>query len=761
MTWPLAANAGSAVLRAIYYWDAYTNAMIMGSRVDAALGRAALSLWDDYYFAPLPRSIVFNENHFGLSLLFAPFYLLSGNPLLAYNLTILVSLGLAVFFMYLLVRRLTGSAYAAIVVGVAYAYSPFVLFEIGRIQLMAVQWIPAAFLFLHRAIEERRPRDAIAFWLCILLQIGSCLYYTMFLVPLLAVTASVLLVRHRPPLRFYSWFGGAGTIAGLIALLIVYPYFAARHDFHLERGLAYAAANDGKFSFFTNVHPTNRSLTKLHHLVGARGAHDEIAFPGFTVLGLLCTALIVSASRALAPGQARRTLRAALLWLGLLAVASAFMLLTRSMLPAALLFIAGSYLFVRRGIAHPFAGRRGLYFAVLLTAVTMFLGLFPLEWDGAPVRGVYYYFHAYFPGFNGIRKVGRQAVMTTFVLSVLAGFGGKWLFSRIRRRIDRRLCVAVLLGGLCYELRCFPHPIEPVFAADGSPKVLSFVASLPAEDLVASVPQDMGKRTFVSDWGMALHNYLALYHKHRFVNGQSSWQPQVTELARRSVERLPDDGARRALIAIGTRHLIVFGEDLPPARQNLREQLKARPEEYRLVFEDGPHSVFTLLKNGDPTLELLPTPSLPPAARVVPQSELRATSELRADFAHLALDGDPKTYWTGRRFQRRGEYFELQLREPRKIVALEIEAPEREMDAPVSFRLSGSRGDDDLGILLEESSLRFYRDQVFRPKAFVFRLVLPQPILADRLRLTVEQGVPGSYFSIHELRLYDQPHERR
>src|SRR5690606_37365112 len=80
MTWPLAREASDHVLKAIYFWDAYTNTMIMGSRVDAAVGRGPLSLYDNYFFAPLPDSIVFNENHFGLSLLFAPLYLLTDSP---------------------------------------------------------------------------------------------------------------------------------------------------------------------------------------------------------------------------------------------------------------------------------------------------------------------------------------------------------------------------------------------------------------------------------------------------------------------------------------------------------------------------------------------------------------------------------------------------------------------------------------------------------------------------------------------------------
>jgi hypothetical protein len=50
--------------------------------------------------------------------------------------------------------------------------------------------------------------------------------------------------------------------------------------------------------------------------------------------------------------------------------------------------------------------------------------------------------------------------------------------------------------------------------------------------------------------------------------------------------------------------------------------------------------------------------------------------------------------------------------------------------------------------------LRLYREQLFSPAKFVFRVVLAQPTLVDRLRITVEQPVPGHYFSTHALRLY-------
>jgi hypothetical protein len=754
MTWPLSLHAGHRVLRAAYFWDAYTNAMIMGSRVDAVLGRGPLSLYDNYFFAPLPNSIAFNENLFGLSLLFAPFYLLSHNPLWAYNATLLASLAMSVFFSYLLVLRLTRSAYAGLIAGVAFAFCPFVFFEIGRIQLLATQWIPACFWLLHRAVEEQRPRDMIGFWLCFLLQIGTCLYNTMFLLPLLVLAGSALLVRGRPPRRFFIWFGASAACAGLVALAMVYPYFSVRHDFNLQRSAAFAASYDGKLGFFANVHETNRTLTGMHHVATAAGAHEEIAFPGFSVLLLALVALAVPAYRALVrvgPKQAKITV---LLWASLVFAAAGVSVLQHSMLPGAVVFGVGAWSLARRRFLQPFGGNTGLYFALALLAVALFLGLNAASWNGADIRGLYYYFYSYVPGFDGIRKVSRQAVMTTFVLCTLAGFGASWLLSHLRRPRAQAFASTLLLATICYELRCFPHPLEELWAGDQVPAVLRFAATLPAGDSIASIPQNTGLQRFRGDAGLTLHNYLSLYHKHRFVNGQSSWQPPVTDLARRALERLPDDAARRTLLSMGTRHLIVFGEELKPAQEELATALAARPAEYRRIFQQGAHSVFTLLDPHDPTLALLELPALPGTLQRVPANEMRAFASLQAERARFAIDGRRNSYWTSGRFQEQGQYFEVQLEQPRSIVALEIDAPGRVMDVPVSYRLAAAKGAEELGVVLEQSVLRFYRAQIFSPESFVLRLVFPRPIALDRLRLSVEQPVPGQYFSIHELRLF-------
>jgi hypothetical protein len=756
MTWPLARQASDHVLAAIYYWDAYTNTMIMGSRVDAALGRGPLSLYDDYFFAPLPNSIVFNENLFGLSLIFAPLYLITKNPLLAYNLTLLISLSLSAFFSYLLVRRLTGSGYAGVLAGVAFAFSPYVMFELGRIQLVATQWIPACFLLLHRALEKERWRDVVGFWLCYLLQIGTCLYYAMFLIPLLVLVGAALIIRHKPARRLYARLAVIAGVAAVTAFTMVHPYFTTRHAFALERSLSFASSYDGKLSFFWNVPETNLTLTAMRHHGETRGAHEEIAFPGFTVLAMLALGLGAPLGRAVRDLGPKKISVIACRWLAIAALVTFATLFAHSMLLGAIVLGLCIWRQARSGGPLPFSGPDGLYLAVALLSVAMFVGLSPLEWRGAPVRGLYYYFHGYFPGFNGIRKVSRQAVMTTFVFALLSGFGSAWLFARLRTTWLRAVVLCALLGTTCYELRCFPHPVRSVWAGATIPDAYRFLASLPPRDLVVTVPDETGVSRFSGDAGAALDNYLMLFHKHRSLNGQSSWLPPVTELVRGALRRLPDDGARRILESVGTRYLLVHAEDLEPSRRDLPEQLAAQPEHYRRVFQQGTQSVFALSAASDASSALVDTPALPVGASLVPGSELRANAGLRPEQAERAVDGDPQTFWSSARPQARGQFFELALVQPRRLVALEIDNPGQVLDVPLSFELSVSRDAAGWQTVAERPALRVYRAQVYSPKTFVFRVILANPTWADRIRITIAEPVPARQFVIREARVYEQ-----
>lgn len=756
-TWPLLGRVKDHVLLAVYHWDAYTNAMIMAARVDAVLGAAPLSLYDDYFFAPLPHSIVFNENLFGLSLLFSPFYLLSKNALLAYNLTLLSSLSLAVFFTYLLVLRLTKSGLAGFLVGVAFAFCPYVMFELGRIQLVAVQWIPLTFLFLHRAIEGQKKRDICGFWCSYLLQIGTCLYYAMFLIPLLLVSAGWLSMVRRPTTRWLVQMALAGLVAGGVALLMVAPYFSARHLFDLERSLRFAAQYDGALSFLGNVHPTNRTLTFLHHPSRFMGAYEEIAFPGFVVIGLTVVAVVSgvrAAVKSLGPARAWTVVARIVVAAG---VSLAATLLFRSMLAGLLAGVAAGWWHFHDDKQRPRATPRALYLLLSVVACVMFLGMYPFTFHEQPVHGLYYYFHSYFPGFNGIRKVSRQAVMLSFVLSVSAGFGGARVLRWFRQPVWQMAAFSALLLALIMEQRTFPHPLKQAWAGRSVPTSYEFLRRLPARHITVTLPQDDGQRRFVGDEGMAYHNYLATQHKHRVASGQSSWMPQVTELVRRSLRALPHPSATRMLRMVGVRHLLVHGADLRPERSALPEQLAAQSALYRRVYTDGADSVFSLIAPEDPTWALLPTPALPSSARLIPQEALRPASSWETQRLDFALDGSPLTHWSTRVPQRSGHHFEVLLDRPRRVIALEIDNPGHEMYLPLSYRVSAAQGPSTLWPVAQQRQLRLFHDQVYSPKTFVYRIVFDTPVLVDRVRLSVDQPLPGYDFVIHEFRLFEAP----
>ena len=68
--------------------------------------------------------------------------LISGNPILCYNLLFLSTIVLSGLGMYLLVRELTGNAMAAFVAGLLFAFAPYRLPQSGHLQVLTSQWMP-------------------------------------------------------------------------------------------------------------------------------------------------------------------------------------------------------------------------------------------------------------------------------------------------------------------------------------------------------------------------------------------------------------------------------------------------------------------------------------------------------------------------------------------------------------------------------------------------------------------------------------------
>ena len=368
-------------------WDAY------------AFLRQPLAIFDANIYYPFANTLAYSENLIGSALFAAPIIWLTGNPVLAMNLTALLTCVLCGSGAYLLARHLHLHPRGAFVCGLIFAFAPPRFFRLGQLHMTAVQWIPFSLAFLHSYLERGTRRDLLLAVGCFSLQALSsghgAAYLFVSILTLLAWHAGVggsLAVRQR-----LKDFGAAGAWLIAPAVWVVLPYRLAQEEAGLRR------------SYLSDVHPGIESFlaspSRVHQYLQARfiGAFPTEAeaylFPGILVLLLAAIAL---------------TKRPSL-----------------------------------RRVWNPTA----FYAFIAVLSVLMFVDR-PFElW-----RYVYW-----LPGFNFIRVPSRFIILTMLALSVLAGLGFDRLAARFsgRARTIAGVVVAALLlaeyssypfGGVPYQV---------------------------------------------------------------------------------------------------------------------------------------------------------------------------------------------------------------------------------------------------------------------------------------------------------------------
>src|SRR5687768_2547357 len=94
--------------------------------------------WQFPIFWPAADTLAFSEHFLGVSLMATPLIWLTGNPVLAANLTLLATFPLCALAAFALVRRLTSSTEAAFVAGLVYGFGPYRMSQLAHLQMLAV-----------------------------------------------------------------------------------------------------------------------------------------------------------------------------------------------------------------------------------------------------------------------------------------------------------------------------------------------------------------------------------------------------------------------------------------------------------------------------------------------------------------------------------------------------------------------------------------------------------------------------------------------
>ncbi len=172
------------------------------------------------------------------------------------------------------------------IAGTIFGLLPYRVEHIMHLELQWSQWMPLACWALHRTVRHGRVRDGVLTAVFVLAQFLSCIYYGVFLVLTLGLTAPLLLLaRSRatlPAIARALVVGGAICAAPLLAYSA--PYRANQQALG-GRGAAEIDTWSATPASFVSAPPDNR----LYGRTWSYGGSEARLWPGALaiVLGLV------------------------------------------------------------------------------------------------------------------------------------------------------------------------------------------------------------------------------------------------------------------------------------------------------------------------------------------------------------------------------------------------------------------------------------------------------------------------------------------
>jgi hypothetical protein len=593
LTWPLVrslrselpADLGDPLLNTwILAWDADH----LLRAVTGHLG-ALREYWHANIYYPHPLALAYSEHLTAQAVMVLPIYAITGNPVLVYNVAFLATFVLSALGMFLFVRELTGSRSAAFLAGVAYGFAPYRFGTLSHLQVLSSMWMPFAWLGFHRYIETRRLAPLAGGTLAWIAQNLSCGYYLLFFTPAMGIFLAWELTRRRLWTDRQVWrqlmLAAAAVAIATVPFLL--PYLELRRLGFSARSLA----ETGRFS--SDVYgylTTDVRMALWGRLVRAWPRPEGSLFPGFTIV--LLAALAVGErwrharrdSHRLPSSVTVRALAAALAVSCSVLIALLFgwsLRLTNDGVDGVWLKITSldRVLVLAVGLTLALAAvsprarataRSWLASPVgMLTLVTVFafaMSLGPQIYTRGKLieaRNVYAPFHAFVPGFDGLRVPARFAMVVALGLAGLAGYG-----AAVIARRGGVAAIAVLTALVLAESWSVPLPLNEnstdykqaglspltgtLAIGSGTPAVYGFVARLPPSSALIEMP--FGEIAFETRY-----MFYSTTHWRRLVNGYSGGAPDQYGLW---AERLKDaldlpEPAWRAVIDSRATHLLV------------------------------------------------------------------------------------------------------------------------------------------------------------------------------------------------------------
>ena len=195
-------------------------------------------LFEGPTFYPSHDSILYDDPLMGPAVLVQPVRLLSDNPVLLYNVAILLSLLTAAYGFYRLALNLVHDARAALLAGIVIPFTAQQLSQLWHLNLLTISGFPFLMLALMRLFEKPSVAWALGLGAAFGLQAGTSGYHAFSCLFLCLLFALWGWRRFRHPA---TW--GHFAVAAVLAIVILLPYvigfhYVKGHEAHLQRSHA-------------------------------------------------------------------------------------------------------------------------------------------------------------------------------------------------------------------------------------------------------------------------------------------------------------------------------------------------------------------------------------------------------------------------------------------------------------------------------------------------------------------------------------------
>lgn len=512
------------------WWDPLLNMWTLSWDTTTLL-HAPTHLWQAQLLYPNNLSLSYSENLLGEAIIYGPFFLLSQNPVFAYNMTFYISFLLCGTNMYIMARHYTGKPLAAFVAALIYAFAPYRLAQLDHIHIIAGEWMPLAFLYLDLALEQGRWRNWILFALFYFLQLLSSIYYGIFLS--YALLAFVL-IRYTIPfigqLRSrkgtYVKYLLRRAIQPVIVFAIMFIFLGvlmAPYLVSLQGGFSRSLGQSTGYAAFVRdfvfAVPFNWLYgTSYYNGIVLPYDSEHYLFLGLTTMALATCGIILA-------WRKRSTVLRAYSWTALIV----------------LLFAFGPFLQYSTPSGGPF-----------VAAASRYLGriALPPNPPNIPMPWALAYF--VLPGFSGLRVPARLIGVLLIMLALLAAFSVAWLqntandyaekrinteqtavlvrhftrLSPLRTVALRTLLVLIPLAILVEAVPAY-IPVTQVPTGNAIPAVYQWLSTHGDQEPIVELPMAYLNEIF-SFKQEAWYDYYAIYHTHPIANGWSGYRPSLT-----------------------------------------------------------------------------------------------------------------------------------------------------------------------------------------------------------------------------------------